>query len=887
MPLTLTSTSGYLRWLTLLVALVSAATSVSAATLRAYVQPSTVRPNQTVSYVIAVQDGNVNSIPELRFPLQVVQNSAASTSQRYQITNGQRSVSMQFAWSISASEPGEFIIPPQDVLVDGQVMKTNEVKLVVSGSGNPSGTAGGNEAEDRFSPLLQLEVGKTEFYQGEVIPLSAVLYVPRNVSLRRLGLVDMSKTDFAIARFPQQSEQGSTEIDGIGYYVMTFRSTLSALRTGDLKVGPATMDILLEVPVEGGRRAAPPGFPQMFFGGQTEPRKFTVKSQEVSVKVLPLPQEGKPANFSGAVGDFTMNASVTPTELKVGDPLSAELIVEGTGNFDGLGNPALVNPEGWKLYPTKRYSVDGQIDQSVLPTVDRRIGFNQVLVPEKVHDVLPPFEISFFSPTQRKYVSLRTSPVQLKMEAPPPAANAQGAATGETQAASTPAQAPETPAPEATLSDIVVHPAATPVWISPIGASLLNEPGFWKWQTVPLIGLVMACVIAVSRRRREKTIGGMAGRVRSAWRSVEESGTSDQEFLHRAAQFVQLAESTGVARSKEVQEVWELYQTVNFAGATQTPLTSQQRSKTLSTLRALKDRVLAFASSQSVKVTAVANGLALLGLMLFVVNGEAKAQEAPEKEKAVPVARAATPDDLYREAKLELEKGNFTRAQYLAESLTKRTPPQLSAELFELIGHARYRQDDFGRAVLWYERAQLFLPHSVELRQNLRHLYEKLKFLSYGEDNVLISTSLFLTPNEWLLIAVGGGWVILLSLSARVLLGKAGRHNLKPRVLLGVIIGLGLLVALPAGVLAAIRPEAHARIKDLCVVTVPGVHVFTSATVTSGTVIDLPPGSQVKKLESRGAWTYVEIPNQSQNLRGWVETLTLTPFWPWEMESVP
>ena len=65
------------------------------------------------------------------------------------------------------------------------------------------------------------------------------------------------------------------------------------------------------------------------------------------------------------------------------------------------------------------------------------------------------------------------------------------------------------------------------------------------------------------------------------------------------------------------------------------------------------------------------------------------------------------------------------------------------------------------------------------------------------------------------------------------------------------------------------------------------VRAYTAATTTAGTVMDLPPGSQVRVLEKRGAWTYVEIPSRPENLRGWVENRVLIPYWPWDSSLIP
>lgn len=827
-----------------------------AATVRAYVQPETARPNQVINYVITVQDGQVQSLPNLRFPLQIGQTSGVSTSQQISIVNGRQSVSLQLSWGITCSEPGEFVIPTQTIVVDGQALTTNEVKLTVGQGGAAFPNAGnGQSGEDKDALILQIELGKKEVYQGEVVPVNCSLYVPRQSQLRRLGLIEIAKSDFAIARFPQTNEQTSTVIDGVGYYVFTFRSTLSSLRTGDLKVGPASLELLVEVPMEGQQRQMlPPGFPPGFFGGATEPRKLVVKSQQVTVKVLPLPTEGKPANFSGAVGDFQMTATATPTDLTVGDPVSVEIAVSGAGNFDALSAPALISNGGWKLYPPKRYNIEGQIDQNQTPTLERKIGYSQVMVPEAVHPSVPPFELNYFSPAEKRYVNLRTAAIPLAMRPAPVTEAAESATTGTSVVAELP---PPVVDPQADITDILVNPAATSRWISPTGALLLKNPVFWSAQAVPVGLFVLASVIAFVRRRREEKNAGRAGELRAAWSEFETPSSSDQEFLRRAAQFIQTAQADAALADSDLKAILERYANNNFTAAPAAPLSAAERSDIVQKLSALLKKSLA-------KFSVILLALLCLGTV----------QAADPK----PVA---TPDEVYRDALAEIEKGNFTKAQYLAESLTKKSPPQLSAEVFEIIGHARYRQKDLGRAALWYQRAQLLDGRSPELRQNLRHLFERTRYLSFASGSPLAEASTWLTLNEWLILAAVGVWLIFLSLAWRVFTGKQGA------VWPVVVAVIGLLILVPASAFAALRPPSAQRVDGISIVTQPDVNSYTAATVTSGSVIPLPPGSQVRTLEKRGSWFYVEIPSTPENLRGWVEAGAITPLWIWDTNLVP
>lgn len=828
------------------VLILAASACLQAQEISARVVPGTARPNQILSYVVEVRDAQIESFSnQLRLPLQIQQTSVASTSTQVSIVNGQRSTSVRLSWGIMPLEPGEFVIPAQELVSGGRTLVTNEVKLVVEQGGAPV-TAG----DDALQPILQIEPGRKEIYQGEVMQLNCSLYVPRQLQLRRLGLVEIEKSDFAIARFPQQSDQTMTTIDGVGYYVLTFRSTLSSLRTGELKVGPASMEILVDVPIENAGRPGnfPPGFPPGFFNVPTEPRKLTVKSQAVTLKVLSLPEQGRPENFSGAVGEFTITANATPTTLTVGDPLAVDLVVSGSGNFDALTEPRLLEQGGWKPYPAKRYAIEGNLDQNQTPTLERKIGFSQVFIPEAVHRELPPFEINFFNPGTRQYVTLRTAAIPLAMTPAPAVAateSAQGAITVDTAP-------PPVADPQPELADIVIRPRADARWLAPTGTLLLQNRLFWSVQAAPVGLLAIAFVAAWVRRRRETRESGRAGELRRAWAPLEAaSRLSDADFLHHAAQFLHVAQGLDRVEDPDLRRLLERYQSLNFAPTPEAPLDKAERSRLHGRLRRFFQESLARAAV----------------LLLLLATGPLAAAED-------------TPDAVYREAVALLEKGDFGRAQYLAEGLTKREPAVLGADLFEVIGHARYRQEDPGRAALWYQRAQLLDGRSPELRQNLRHLFEQFRFLSFGDRSTLAGWSLKLTLNEWLLLAAAGLWLTLLPLTWRVLSRRSATWPI-------TVAACGLALLLPSAAFAALRPASAERVDDLHIVTAPDIRAYTAATTTSGTVIDLPPGSQVRLLEKRGAWIYAEVPSRPENLRGWIENRALTPLWPWDASLIP
>lgn len=826
--------------------------AVSAATVRAYIQPERAQTGQVVTYVIAVQNGTVQNLPQLRLPAQVGMNSGVSTSQNIEIRGNQRVFATQLAWGVAGTEPGEFVIPPQEVLVNGEVLKTNEVRLVVTEA--PTVPGAPNASDDSLTPLFQIEVGKTEFYQGEVVPITASFYVPRrNVAMRRIGLIEVNKNDFAIARFPQQSDQTETVINGVGYMVITYRSVLSALHPGDLKVGPASCEVLFDVMEEDPRqmrRGMPFGMGLAMGGGET--RKQVLKSLEIKVKVLPLPAEGKPATFAGAVGDFNLTATATPADLAVGDPLAVDLTVEGVGNFEALTPPKLTPPDGWKPYPPRRYNVDGPVDPNLTPTAQRRIGYSMVFVPEKVQTHLPSFELSYFSPTQKKYVTTQTAPIPLSIK---PGTAVAG--TTDVAGAAGTGEAPKPPPvqqPKPNITDILTNLPDKAHWLNTLAAArppLTSSSRFWALQSIPAALVILAALFAWFRRSRQEAAAGMRGELRQLWQGLEQRDIDDRTFLQRAAHFIHRT-SPGDTQPEELRAILQRYESLSFT-ATHAP-----------------DAALGKAERESIlaKLAPLLKKSAVWAVMLALAAGSAA------------TAADESPDEVYRQAREALEKGKFTSAQYLAESLTKRTPPALSAEVFALIGNARYRQEDKGRAALWYQRAQLLDPANAEVRQNLRHLDEETRFFRFRGDSMLAEWSLLLPKNAWIITATAGAWAVVLALGLIILRGR------KSWVLVVVMVLVGLIVFVPTATLAAVRPAPDARVKDIMVITAKEM-AYSAATQTSGSVIDLPPGSQVRLLEKRGAWSYVEVPSGTEPVRGWVETAAYTPLWPWSPALVP
>lgn len=849
------------RFLFLLLLLITPA--LRAATVRAYVDPERAAVGQTVIYVIEVRNAASIQPPQLTLQPQLGQNSALEHQRAIQVdgNTGQRSVVDTFTWQIGGNVPDEYTIQAHDVFVDGDVVKTNPVRLIITDAPTPS------QQDEQTTPLLQLEVGKTEMYQGEVVPLKATLLVPRSLNVQSFGLINVEKNDVAVSRFPHGAVPSQTVIGDVGYMAYSYQTTLSPMKAGQLRAGPATMEVIFQLMQDPrgmpGMRL-PPGFAQMFAMPMGPARREIIRSNEVKINVLPLPEEGKPASFYGVVGDFTLAAGAAPTDVAVGDPLEVKLMIEGVGNFDAINAPLMTKPEGWRGYPAKRYNVDGpqdpnQISSYLPPGSPRRIGFMQIFVPERQLTEIPPFELSYFSPTQKRYITVSTQPLPVNVK-PGTAAALEG--PGTASAASGPASAVPKPPPvlqpKPELSDILVRVPAQPSWRSAVPqASLLANTRFWAAQGVPVAALALALMTAMLRKRRAEQTTGLRGELRSLWGTLEQRGLDDRTFLQRAAYFIQRSHEGGEVKDAELKLILDRYEQVSFQAGTQAPaLTTKERRNILTALRPLMQVAvitLLFAAS--------------------ILPAQAADRDAAQK--------------LYDQAREHLENGEFTKAQYFAENILRQDAPLLSADVFNIIGHARFRQNDMGRAALWYQRAALLDPLNPELRQNLRLLDEKLRFFVVPQPSTLGQWSLLLPKDTWVLIATAGAWLVLLALAWRVLIGRASAQNARPRLLVVLLVLLGVGLCLPSAALATLRPAAPSRVHDVIVITAPETSLYAAATLTSAAQLDLPPGSQARLIQQHETWSYIEVAGGDEPLRGWVESSAWQKLWIWDEAALP
>jgi hypothetical protein len=202
----------------------------------------------------------------------------------------------------------------------------------------------------------------------------------------------------------------SREVVGSSRYaVLTWESALTGIKEGEHTLGmelDATLLLRQQRRDPFGRNS----FFGDFFSSYRE-KEVKVTSPKLEMKVQSLPEEGKPVNFSGAIGDFHLQVNAEPLLIAKGDPVTLTMTVSGEGNFDRVQVPELQEKEGWKSYSSSsEFYQEGRSNQG-------KKVFEQALV-AKNDDLrhVPSLAFSYFDPKTKQYKNLVSAPIPLNIK---------------------------------------------------------------------------------------------------------------------------------------------------------------------------------------------------------------------------------------------------------------------------------------------------------------------------------------------------------------------------------------------------------------------------------------------------------------------------------------
>ena len=421
----------------------AAAQSVSAS-----VSAQQVRVGDTVVYTVTLSGGRGRNVGAplatggLRLVAQMPSLDATTT------INGQ--TERRVAWVYEAVRPGTGRIGQFRTEINGQMLVVDAVTVSIqrgARSAPPSGTGAAPPSGGGRELFVRAEPSRRTAVVGQQIVVDFVLYFEPQIQPRQtapIGTWDAAgawREEMEIASaYPRQTTLGGTPYEA----VTIRRIALFPTRSGALELAPMEFTVDL---IRTDRSFSNDPFAPFFspFAQRFEDREVTAPS--VTIDVQPLP-DGAPPSFAGAVGQFEMRTTVDQRRVQSGDPVRVQVAISGDGNMATLEAPTLEVPAGLDAY-------DPREERDLIRTGTAMRGtkaFTYTLVPQGggTFDV-PAAPWTYFDPTDGRYKTLRTDPVEVVAEGP-------------ALADAAPADGPDAPAALLTAADWR-RPPGRPVWL--------------------------------------------------------------------------------------------------------------------------------------------------------------------------------------------------------------------------------------------------------------------------------------------------------------------------------------------------------------------------------------------------------------------------------------
>ena len=395
---------------------------------------------------------------------------------------------------------------------------------ILSGGSIPKGV----HLTDDGSAYVRLSVPKRELYVGESVPVEIEVGMRSGFVSSLNGLPKLTGDDFALNSLGRQPERSEKLINGEQFVLFTWRTVLAVIKPGTFALSaqaPLTIKIRTrpKSDTQLDDRFGDPFWQNLF--GTTIQKDIDVVSPPQEVKVLELPAEGRPPDFHGAIGTFSIASDISPSNADAGDPMTLRMRITGSGSFDRVDSSMLDHLDQWKTYPPRSsFNTSDPIGLSGMKT------FEQPVIASKPGvQTLPGLSFSYFDPNARKYETARTAPLSVTIS-PSQADSTLTAA----QVAALAGSKGEKKSVEALRAD---HPEAASRAASLI--PLYLQPRFLA---VPsLLVLAFSAAWTAARRRRR----------------LEQAGAAKVRIPSKSAKRV-LAQMEAAARAKNAASFFEL-----------------------------------------------------------------------------------------------------------------------------------------------------------------------------------------------------------------------------------------------------------------------------------------------------------------------------------------
>ena len=386
------------------------------------IEPSRIRLGDSAVIRVTSLDGYLKSVPLPTVPGLTFE--LLGRTQGLEFVNGKSLPATYIVIRVTPQFLGVFTIPgltPKSRTLGLEVVTGNEPNPYAFHSQTqfpqplpvkPAPIPKGVQLKAGGAAFVQLVIPTRAIYVGESVPVDIELGVRPGIVTSLNGVPTLSGGDFTLGNLSKHPERREKVIEGNPFEVMTWHSVLAAVKPGDFSLSVETpLSVKINTRAEEDAAfAAKLGWPfsQILYNG-VAPKDITIASPAAELKVVPLPTEGQPKDFSGAVGEFQVSSDIAPARVAAGDPQTLRLHVSGAGNFDRVDSTMFDHLDHWKTYPAKSsftpsdaagYKGEKVFEQPLIATLPGEQS-------------IPGLEFSYFNPNTRQYERAHTEPIKV------------------------------------------------------------------------------------------------------------------------------------------------------------------------------------------------------------------------------------------------------------------------------------------------------------------------------------------------------------------------------------------------------------------------------------------------------------------------------------------
>lgn len=669
--------------------------------------------NFRIAYKVNTQDvSNFRSGIHSTDVIEVVAGPYTSTQSSFQMVNGHTtsSSSVTYTYTLYAVKSGTFTIPAATAQAGGKTITSTPGRIIVSGTAKtrPNGAPqmhGDDSAEGQARQagtaisssdlFIKVSANKQRVYEQEPILLTYKVYTLVELTQLEGKMPDLTGFHTQEIPLPQQKSFHIENVNGKSYRCVTWSQyVMYPQMTGKLQIPSITFKGIV---VQRNRNVDP--FEAFFNGGAGYVEvKREIKAPSVTIDVQSLP--ARPANFSGAVGKFTISAHLENSTVKAGDPLKLRVVVGGVGNLKLIKQPTVNFPKDFDTYDAKI------TDKTKLTTngLEGSILYDILAVPRNQGSyTLPPIEFTYYDTSAKTYKTVKTEPLGITV-------TKGNGKTGDMVDYS-----------QQHAKDI--RPIKTgDVELTDADSYFFGSSTYWIFMLIPLLAFILLLIIFRKRAVDNADLGKMRGKkaskvankrlrkasqllqhneqgafydevLRALWGYVGDKLNIPVEQLSRDNISEKLSQhnvdetTIGLFISALDECEFERYAPGDAEGNMNKTYTSAM------TAIMEIEKTMKRSSKRSARI---ACALLLLTLITLL----------PHPAQAVTKQQA---DEAYK-------KGNYQQAIKDYETLLQNG---YSSAIYYNLGNAYFRTDNITQAMLAYERARLSNPGDKDIRYNL------------------------------------------------------------------------------------------------------------------------------------------------------------------------